>query len=61
MIDGGIPIAVAAKMVGHDDLRTTQRHYNALTVDRRRGDTGMKPRCVIIAGNSLYYPSIEKS
>ncbi len=36
MVDGGIPIAIAANMVGHDDPRTTQRHYNALTVDRRR-------------------------
>ncbi len=36
MVDGGIPIAIAAKMVGHDDPRTTQRHYNALTVERRR-------------------------
>lgn len=36
MVDGGIPIAIAAKMVGHVDPRTNQRHYNALTVDRRR-------------------------
>ena len=36
MVDGGIRIAIAAKMVGHDDIKTTQRHYNALTVDRRR-------------------------
>ena len=36
MVDGGIPLAIAAKMVGHDDIKTTQRHYNALTVDRRR-------------------------
>ena len=36
MVDGGIPMAMASKMVGHEDMRTTQAHYYALSGDRRR-------------------------
>jgi len=34
--DGGIPPAMASKMVGHEDIRTTQTHYYGLNADRRR-------------------------
>jgi len=36
MVDGGIPMEVASKMVGHEDPRTTARHYYGLTADRRK-------------------------
>ena len=36
MVDGGVPMAIASKMVGHKDMRTTQAHYYALSSDRRR-------------------------
>jgi len=36
MVDSGVPMAMAAKMVGHEDRRTTQKHYYELTRDRRR-------------------------
>lgn len=36
MVDGGVPVAMASKMVGHEDIRTTQAHYYALSADRRR-------------------------
>ena len=36
MVDGNVPMAMAAKMVGHEDIRTTQAHYYALSADRRR-------------------------
>ena len=36
MVDGGVPMAMASKMMGHEDLRTTQAHYYALSADRRR-------------------------
>ena len=36
MVDGGVPMAMASKMVGHEDIRTTQAHYYALSADRRR-------------------------
>ena len=36
MVDGGVPMAMASKMIGHEDLRTTQAHYYALSADRRR-------------------------
>ena len=36
MVDGGVPMAMTSKMVGHEDLRTTQAHYYALSADRRR-------------------------
>ena len=36
MVDGGVPMAMASKMVGHEDIRTTQTHYYALSADRRR-------------------------
>ena len=36
MVDGGVPLAMASKMVGHEDVRTTQVHYYKLSADRRR-------------------------
>ena len=36
MLDGGLPVAVAAKMVGHADVRTTMKHYYELTAAQRR-------------------------
>ena len=36
MVDGGVPMAMASKMVGHEGIRTTQAHYYALSADRRR-------------------------
>ncbi len=27
MVDGNVPMAMASKMVGHEDIRTTQAHY----------------------------------
>ena len=36
IVDGGVPMAMANKMMGHEDLRTTQAHYYALSADRRR-------------------------
>ena len=36
MVDGGVPMAMASKMVGHEDVRTTQAHYYGLSADRRR-------------------------
>ncbi len=27
MVDGGVPMAMASKMMGHKDIRTTQGHY----------------------------------
>ena len=36
MVDGGVPMAMASKMVGHDDIRTTRAHYFTLSADRRR-------------------------
>ncbi len=36
MVDGGVPMAMASKMVGHEDMRTTQAHYYALSADKRR-------------------------
>ena len=36
MVDGGVPMAMASKMVGHEDIRTTQAHDYALSADRRR-------------------------
>ena len=36
MVDGGVPMAMASKMVGHEDIRTTQARYYALSADRRR-------------------------
>ena len=31
-----VPMAAASKMVGHSDVRTTQKHYYELTADRRQ-------------------------
>lgn len=36
MVDGGVPMAMASKVVGYEDTRTTQKHYYALSADRRR-------------------------
>lgn len=36
MVDGGVPMAMASKMVGHEDIQTTQAHYYALSANRRR-------------------------
>ena len=36
MVDGNVPMAMASKMVGHEDIRTTQSHYYNLSADRRR-------------------------
>ncbi len=36
MVDGNVPMAMASKMVGHEDIRKTQAHYYALSADRRR-------------------------
>lgn len=36
MVDGNVPMAMASKMVGHEDIRTTQAHYYALSADRLR-------------------------
>ncbi len=36
MVHGGLPMAMASKMVGHKDVRTTRSHYYALSADRRR-------------------------
>ena len=36
LIDGGVPIEVASKMIGHESTSTTQRHYYQLTSERRQ-------------------------
>lgn len=36
LIDGGVPVLSAAKLVGHDDSRTTEKWYYDLTADQRR-------------------------
>jgi integrase len=36
MVDGGVPMAMASKMVGHDDIRTTQKHYYKLSAVKRQ-------------------------
>jgi len=36
MVDGNVPMAMAFKMVGHEDIRTTQAHYYNPSADRRR-------------------------
>ena len=36
MIDGGVPMPIASKMMGHVSEKTTQAHYYKLSVDRRR-------------------------
>ena len=37
LVDGGLPMEITAKMVGHDDSGTTRRWYYELTHDQRRG------------------------
>ena len=36
MVDGGVPMAMASKMGGHDDIRTTQKHYYKLSAVKRQ-------------------------
>lgn len=36
MVDGGVPMAMASKMMGHTSEKTTQAHYYKLSADRRR-------------------------
>ena len=36
MVDGGVPMAMASKMMGNKDIRATQGHYYDLRADRRR-------------------------
>jgi integrase len=36
MVDGGVPMAMASKMVGHDDIRTTQKYYYELSEVKRQ-------------------------
>ena len=36
IVDGNVPTAKASKVVGHEDIRTTQAHYYALSAGRRR-------------------------
>ncbi len=36
MVDGGVPMAIASKIMGHVSEKTTQAHYYKLSVDRRR-------------------------
>jgi site-specific recombinase XerD len=36
MVDGGVDMATASKMVGHTDIRTTQKHYYTLSAVRRQ-------------------------
>jgi integrase len=35
LVDGGVPIAVAQKMLGHEDEKTTLKHYYDLTREER--------------------------
>ena len=44
MIDGGVPMSIASKMMGHVSEKTTQAHYYKLSVDRPGywgGDSGL--------------------
>ncbi len=36
LIDGGVPVLAASKLVGHSDTRTTERWYYDLTTKQRR-------------------------
>jgi integrase len=36
LIDGGVPIELASRMIGHENTRTTQEHYYHPTQERRR-------------------------
>jgi integrase len=36
MVDGGVPMAMASTMVGHDDIRTTQKYYWKLSAVKRQ-------------------------
>ena len=35
LLDGGLPVSAAAKMVGHADSRTTEKWYYDLTMQQR--------------------------
>ena len=36
LIDGGVPVLAASKLVGHSDTKTTERWYYDLTAEQRR-------------------------
>ncbi len=36
LIDGGVPVLAASKLVGHSDTKTTERWYYDLTGEQRR-------------------------
>ena len=36
MIDGGVAMPIASKMMGHVSEKTVEAHYYKLSVDRRR-------------------------
>lgn len=36
MVDGGVPMPMTSKMMGHGSEKNTQAHYYKLSVDRRR-------------------------
>jgi hypothetical protein len=36
LIDGGVPVLAASKLVGHSDTKTTERWYYDLTTKQRR-------------------------
>lgn len=35
LVDAGVPIEAASQMLGHDDVKTTLKHYYDLTADQR--------------------------
>ena len=37
LIDGGVPVLAASKLVGHSDTKTTEQWYYDLTAEQRRG------------------------
>ena len=36
VVDGGVPVLAASKLVGHSDTKTTERWYYDLTAEQRR-------------------------
>lgn len=36
LINGGVPVVAASKLVGHSDSKTTERWYYDLTAEQRR-------------------------
>ena len=51
LIDGGVPVLAASKMVGHSDTKTTERWYYDLTAEQRRAksDTGKDTILKVVA------------